>query len=338
MNILILSHAFYPSVGGTEEVGQVLAREFTSRGHVVRVVTQTAATGLVEFPFEIIRQPSPAALLRLTRWSDVFFQNTISLRSVWPLLLVRRAFVIAHHTWIARVDGRIGWRDQWKRLVLSRAKNIAVSRAIAELLGSPAEVIGNPYRDDLFREGGAITRERELVFVGRLVSDKGADILIDALALLGEANCRPKLTIIGGGPEEGLLRQQCQRLGLDAQVEFAGVQRGPELARSLNRHRFIVVPSRWQEPFGLVALEGAACGCRPVVARSGALPEAAGPGAFVFERGSAPDLADKLRAAFSDDPRSSDRWRPDPNYLARHKAGVVADRYLQVFETARAAI
>ncbi len=53
--------------------------------------------------------------------------------------------------------------------------------------------------------------------------------------------------------------------------------RGDALARLLNRHRVLVVPSRWEEPFGIVALEGAACGCVVVGTRSSGLVEAIGP-------------------------------------------------------------
>jgi glycosyl transferase family 1 len=48
-----------------------------------------------------------------------------------------------------------------------------------------------------------------------------------------------------------------------------------------------VVPSRCQEPFGLVALEGVACGCRAIVVADGGLAEAIGGLAVIFERASA---------------------------------------------------
>ncbi len=331
MNILLLSHGFHPSVGGTEEVGRILATQFSEMGHGVRVATQTPAGGEAKFPFEIIRQPATGQLLRLASWCDVFFQSNISLRTAWSLLAVRRPFVIAHHTWIARVDGRIGVRDWIKRALARRATNIAVSGAIARSIGAPATVIGNPYRNELFRILPGIERQRDFIFVGRLVSDKGVDLLIEALATLAQQGLRPSVTIVGSGPEDGALRDRCAQAGLDSQVQFAGVLRGEELVQTLNRHRFIVIPSRWQEPFGLVALEGAACGCRPIVAQSGALPEAAGPGAIVFERGSSEDLGLKMAAALND---REDRWRPSAEHLEKHRARAVALRYLEVFEEA----
>ena len=62
----------------------------------------------------------------------------------------------------------------------------------------------------------------------------------------------------------------------------------------MNRHRVMVVPSIWEEPFGIVALEGLACGCEVVIARSGGLPEATGPFGVTFKRGDPVDLANVI--------------------------------------------
>ena len=60
-------------------------------------------------------------------------------------------------------------------------------------------------------------------------------------------------------------------LGLERQVEFTGVLQGETLVRTLNAHRIMVVPSRTPEPFGVVALEGIACGCVVVGSEGGGL-------------------------------------------------------------------
>ena len=57
---------------------------------------------------------------------------------------------------------------------------------------------------------------------------------------------------------------------------------GPDVVALLNRHLIIVVPSRWQEPFGLVALEGIACGCVALGANCGGLPNAIGGAGATF--------------------------------------------------------
>ena len=334
MKILLSSHFFPPSIGGIEEVGRILAEEFTRVGHEVQVVTQTAETAGADFPFPIHRRPGPFDLLRLVEWCDVFLHNNISLQTAWPLLVQSRPWVVAHHAWITRVDGSMGLRDRLKRLVSRGARNIVVSDALRSQIDAPAAVIGNPYRDTLFRCDPNALRDRELVFLGRLVGDKGVDLLLEAMAQVSARGLKPRLTIIGRGPEEAALRQMSSRLGLDAQVDFAGQVAGRELVALLNCHRVVVVPSRLQEPFGLVALEGMACGCVPVVADCGGLPETIGEAGATFRHEDAGDLARWIETLLAPN-ADLRRYREAASaHLARHTAEAVAARYLQVLEEA----
>jgi glycosyltransferase involved in cell wall biosynthesis len=326
MKILLSSHFFHPSVGGIEEVSRVLVAEFARAGHEVRVVTTTREEDGAEFPFEIVRRPGPARLLALVRWCDVFFHNNISLQAAWPLLLARRPWVVAHHTWIARTDGRRGLRDRLKLRLLRRARNISISNAIAGHLGVPSRVIGDPYDGVVFKTDPHTVRDGDLIFVGRLVSDKGAALLLDALHLLKAKGVARTLTLVGDGPERAVL--QARAVGLD--VRFVGVLRGCELAVQLNRHCVLVVPSLWNEPFGIVALEGIACGCAVVGSAGGGLPDAIGPCGVTFPNGDAAALADCLSRELPMD----EFRRAAPAHLTRYRAAVVARAYLEVFEEA----
>ena len=314
MKILLSSHFFAPSVGGIEEVSQILAHQFTRLGHEVIVVTQTL--GEVSFPFEVKRRPAMHELDGLTRWSDVVFHNNISLRTALPLPLVRRPWVVAHHTWIARVDGRRALVDRLKLYVIRWARNIAVSQALAASLGVPARVIPNPYRDDLFRVTNTGPRDREVLFLGRLVSDKGVDLLLQALG-------KTPATIVGDGPEREALEAMAKRLDLN--VNFLGMKRGEELVKLLNSHKLLVVPSRWQEPFGVVALEAIACGCVPVVANVGGLPEAVGNAGVVYD-----DLAATIASLLQDETRLGELRAAGPAHLERFRAERIAREYLEV--------
>jgi glycogen(starch) synthase len=334
MRILLSSHFFYPSVGGIEQVSLALATQFARAGHTVKVITTTPQSDGSNFQFEVVRRPSALRLLELVRWCEVVFHNNISLRTWWPLVLVRRPWVIAHHTWIARTDSSLALRDRLKHFLTRFATNIAISQPIAGHLTVPSTIIGNPYRDELFRRDRLATRHLDLIFVGRLVRDKGADILINALWLLRERNFRPKLTIVGNGPELAELRRTVDRFQLAGQVAFVGTQTGKGLVELLNRHRVIVVPSRWQEPFGLVALEGVACGCRAIVAESGGLLEAAGPLAVVFEHDRGAALAAAIEHTLKEQFDWENYWRLAEEHLNRHRAKEVACRYLEVFTKA----
>ncbi len=335
MKILLCSHFFHPDFGGIETVSRVLASQFTAAGHEVIVATQTAQDDGTSFPFTVVRKPGPLHLLRLTTWCDVCLHNNISLRAAWPLLMVRRPWVVAHHMWLARTDDSIGWQDRLKQFAARHARNLAASRALAATLGAPASIVGNPYDDATFRTDAAATRDGDLIFVGRLLADKGVDLLFEALVRLREADSTPRLCVVGSGPAEAELRALAARLGLDAQVEFAGRLAGVDLAARLNRHRIIVVPSRARESFGLVAIEGLACGCVPVVARQGGLPEAIGPCGVSFAPGDAADLARCLAALLAPGADLRPLLAGAPAHLAQHTAQAVAAGYLRVIEEAR---
>ena len=325
MKILLGSHHFFPSTGGIETASNLLAREFVALGHEVRVVTQTAGSG--QFPFPVIRRPGVFALWREVRWCDVFLQNNISLRTLWPLLVLRRPLFIVHQTWIANSDDSTGWRHRLKQLVLRRATSLAISRAIAERLSTPSIQVGNPYDDSVFRDSPAGPRSKELIFVGRLVSDKGANLLLEAMAML---EAKPRLTIAGDGPERGHLEKQAAELGLETRVEFVGSQSSHQLAELLWKHQILVVPSRWREPFGIVALEGIACGCVVVGSAEGGLAEAIGPCGLTFPNGDARALADILDRLLTN-PAECDHLRHNAAaHLARFAPRQVAAVYLSV--------
>jgi len=339
VRVLIYSPAFAPLVGGLENFVAQIARGLTRLHHEVVVVTTTAGGEDDDFPFRVVRRPPPWELLRWVRWCEVLFHANVCLRAVWPLLLVRRPWLTSHHSWYTRVDGRIAWQDRLKRRLTRLSTSVAVSQALARDLGPPTFVITNPYREDVFRLLPEVPRTKDLAVLGRLVSDKGVDVLLDALALVArdrtEASREIRLTVIGDGPERPRLVAQAARLGIAERVEFLGVRRGEELVRILNEHRILVVPSRYHEPFGNVAVEAIACGCVVVGSEGGGLPEAIGLCGRTFPNGDAAALA-RVLGALLDDPAELARLRHDARaHLASHKSGVVAAAYSAALERAR---
>ncbi|HEY9810720.1 MAG TPA: glycosyltransferase family 4 protein [Halomicronema sp.] len=332
MKILIYSPAFYPSIGGLETVISNLAHEFLTHNCQVKVVSQTPAIDQKNFPFEVIRRPNATQLLKLTRWCDLYFQACVSLKGLWPMLLLRKPLVVTHQTWYFDPKGRWIWQACLKNFISRFATNISPSHAIAKQLPSPVTVIPNSYQDDIFYLRPEISRNKELVFLGRLVSDKGADLLLDALASLKKQGLQPTLTIIGQGTEETKLRQQVEDLNLISQVNFVGVKQGQTLAELLNAHQILVVPSRWQEPFGIVALEGIACGCVVVGSEQGGLKDAIGPCGVTFPNGDVEALSQKI-ADLLNNPNQLLAYKAHAKiHLLKHTKGEVTKAYIKVFQ------
>lgn len=333
MKIVLLSFYFKPLVGGIEVNSELLAREFCRQGHDVTVVTTIRAEQETEaFPFALVRAPSAGRLIKLLAMADVVLENNPCLHLSWPLLFLPTPHVVALRTWIRRMNGRQSWVDRLKLLWLRRAgKVIAISQAVAEYHRRPAVVIGNPYRSTLFRRPDSDVGEKtEFVFLGRLVSDKGADLALEALARLGDKSAR--LTIIGDGPERSNLEAQAERLGLRGRVAFTGVLTGEPLVACLQRHRVLLVPSRWPEPFGNVALEGMACGCVPIVSSGGGLPDAVGSAGLVFNSGDVSSLVEKMGLVLRDGPVVTALVENARSHLHNHSAEKVAKDYLGVMK------
>src|SRR2546423_377545 len=227
MKILLSSYAYAPGIGGIETVSALLAREFIAAGHDLILVTETPGNASPNSSaFDVVRQPSLSRLWNLLRWCDVVFQNNISLPHLIPALVARKPILVVHQTWIRNISGEIGWNDRLKRALLSRVKNVAVSKAVAVDIDTTAEIIGNPYDDNIFKILPNLTRDRDLIFVGRLVSDKGVDVLIRAIGILKQRHQIANLTIIGQGPEQANLIALVRELGLEQAVTFAGEKVG----------------------------------------------------------------------------------------------------------------
>ncbi|GAJ38354.1 glycosyltransferase [Saccharococcus caldoxylosilyticus] len=101
-----------------------------------------------------------------------------------------------------------------------------------------------------------------IVAIGRLVYQKGFDRLLQAMPQLLKEKPNAKLWILGEGPLEEELKEQCIRLGIVEKVEFVGFQKNPYVWL---KHADLFVLSSYYEGLPNVLLEAIACGC-PVVA------------------------------------------------------------------------
>jgi glycosyltransferase involved in cell wall biosynthesis len=202
------------------------------------------------------------------------------------------------------------------RVLGPAAAIVAVSGALAEQL-RPAlpgplrarlRVVLNGVNCDLFHPDPERRRGEhlEVVMVGRMVRDKGADVLLAALARMRRRDV--SLTVVGSqgfdsraplSAYEQSLRAQAA--SLPGQVRFVPFVPRHALAELLRTADVLVVPSRWPEPLGLTVLEGMATGLAVVASEVGGIPEALGPAGVLVPPGDADALAAVLESLADDE-------------------------------------
>jgi glycosyltransferase involved in cell wall biosynthesis len=154
------------------------------------------------------------------------------------------------------------------------ARFLAPSEALKQALvragvRKRVDTVGHFLAADRFVNGQA-TRERTVVFAGRLVSGKGLETLIDAVSGLDA-----RVVVLGRGPLGDALAERVRRERL-SNVVMRGRLEGEEYVRELSTAAVVVVPSVAAEAFGLTACEALAAGVPIVATTVGGLPDLVG--------------------------------------------------------------
>lgn len=154
--------------------------------------------------------------------------------------------------------------------------------------------------------------EPHILFVGRLVRRKGADLLLAAFGQLRAELPSARLDVVGDGPEMPNLLALAKRLDLGDSVTFHGALFGQGLWDIYARASLLVLPSRQSahdvEGFGTVFLEAGLLGVPSVGTRTGGIPEAVVDGVTgKLVRADSPDELRRAIKSLLDDPREMER-------------------------------
>ena len=190
---------------------------------------------------------------------------------IWPCLFCAPAC----RNWRAAL-GRVLSQSR-RKSAMSRFRRIVVisefmkSRLVANGLCAGKIVVDPPVIDvgNVGDAANAVPSDIDLLFVGQLIRGKGVQLLLEAMALMDVPRT---LDIVGAGNMEGELREIAAQRRLVERVRFRGFQPNP--LDWMRAARCVVVPSFWQEPYGLVAAEAVALGRKVVAFAIGGLPEA----------------------------------------------------------------
>jgi glycogen(starch) synthase len=188
--------------------------------------------------------------------------------------------------------------------------------------------------DTAFRNQYAHHTEKIVFFVGRLVNEKGVQVLLEsAPRILGRVP-NVKFVISGRGPAEEQLRRRAEELGIANRVYFTGFIDDNTRNRLYRVADAAVFPSLY-EPFGIVALEAMAARTPVVVSDTGGLSEIVQDGVDGLKAvpGNADSLADKICSLFLD-PGLAGRIRENAfrKVTSEYNWENIADRTIAVYE------
>ncbi len=137
-------------------------------------------------------------------------------------------------------------------------------------------LIDNGIDPELFYPMEKKAHGMNFVSVGFLLPKKNFDGLIRAFKKFSDDHPAATLRIVGGGPEQGMLQELIDRLGLENHVFLLGLKSNHEIASIMRQHDYFVLPSH-VETFGVVVLEALFSGLPVLATRCG------GPERFVRE-------------------------------------------------------
>lgn len=145
------------------------------------------------------------------------------------------------------------------------------------------------------------SESKKVLYIGRLIKQKGVDILLEAFNSLKELYPDTQLEIIGYGPEKNALQEMVNRLNLDQKVVFSPAVPHEELPEKYREARLFALPSLIGEGFGMTAAEAAACGVPTVTFGLGGTGELVLDGSTgMITEPNAESLADGLMRLFAD--------------------------------------
>ena len=273
--------------GGAERVMSILASAWASREHRVTIVTYDEGCPAFyalhpEVTVHKLRLSGGSVVRRVSNhfWRIPTFRRVI--RETQPdivvsfmdrtnVLVLMAAIgldipvIVAEHIDPRRYSPGFPYNYLRRWLYRNAMAVVVLSKMQAEWFKQMSDrvvVIPNPVKACTNDRNSQARRSSIVIAAGRLVPQKGFDLLLRAFAKVNDKYPEWSLVIYGDGPERPALERQISELNLDGKIKLPGVT--TDLTAHLRTAGCFVLSSRF-EGFPMVLVEALACGC-PVVA------------------------------------------------------------------------
>lgn len=302
MKILYWTPEFHPEIGGIEELSKGVLPAFQKRGYEFLVVTShgrqrlpdlTDFNGIPVYRFyfrealgkrdlkKIIMYQKRIAQLKKSFNPDLvhfhfgdpygYFHVTTASAHPAPSLVTLHMSVADYGNGPDTMIGKLLNQSSWV-VGVSKATLTDAYRAVPAI-SKRSSVIYNGLDFPRINQEPLDFNEPRVLCLGRVFKDKGFDLAIASFVNVRKRFPKSRLVIAGDGLARVELEKQAAELGLNGAVDFLGWVDPEDVPGLINRATIVALPSRWREPFPLVALQAAQM-ARPVVAaRVGGLPE-----------------------------------------------------------------
>ncbi len=318
MNIALFASAFYPHVGGVEELVRQLARHYNASGHRAIVLTN-------RWPPELPAHENYEGT-EVYRLSMLAPEGSLKARAKYGLKhaaiekemreILRRHQIEMLHVQCVSVNGyyarlaaqalklplivtshgertmdatqayeRSAFLNATLRDLLAHGDALTacsrdtlddLERYFGQPFGARARVVYNGISAEDFDDPEVKPHQHArpyILGIGRLVPQKGFDVLLRAFALAARNPAfEPDLLLAGEGSERANLEALIDELGLAQRARLLGRAARPQAVGLFKGCSFFVLPSR-HEPFGIVNLEAMAAGKAILASRVGGVPE-----------------------------------------------------------------
>jgi len=186
------------------------------------------------FPYKRINCNYPFNLLRCSICSGMI-KKTTSLSFNSPFMYKKQLAVLRN------VKKIVVLSEYMKNNMLSNSFSQSQIQKIYPVIKLPSKA---QYKSTINNHG------MNILFAGQIIRGKGLDLLINAIK---QIKSNSTLRIVGRGNDESLIKTLISELNLDNKVDFKGFSHN--IDEDYNWADVVIVPSRWQEPFGLVGVE-----------------------------------------------------------------------------------